>query len=442
MKMAMPMPDQRFHGLLLFHNVHLVGQRRWNDNFQPTYVWSINNVEKFDGLVTLTARQRADIRQRVGARNNLFTVSNPVAVPPVPEPRPEREPATFRIVSRFESQKRIDHAVRAFALVVAERPQAKLEIYGHGALRRSVERLIADLGMTDHITLMGWNPDARETLWTATGFLMSSGFEGYPLATLESLSRGCPVVSYDVKYGPREQITDGVDGFLVPDSDQRAMADRVIQLIDDPALVRRMSDAALVKATHHDYRAFMTAWSGILAKVVANKPKRVVLKSVALEVTRLGYRPTALPRRVVNRVLPRRFVDRVLPIRSGSVSLSDSRDVVFDGVVRVAGRFPRGALKRAQFTLAAVSPNTESVTTLPLKIEQDDREFRLSSRFSLAQIFASRSPDDNVVKLRLRLVIRNASWETLLTRPVPDRPEYEIAFDQDDAVVLKHQGQR
>ena len=176
--------------------------------------------------------------------------------------------------------------------MVAERPQAKLEIFGRGALRRSVERLIGDLGMTDHITLMGWNPDARDTLWTATGFLMSSGFEGYPLATLESLSRGCPVVSYDVKYGPREQITDGVDGFLVPDRDQRAMADRVIQMIDDPALVRRMSDAALVKASQHDYRAFMTAWSGILAKVVANKPKRVTLGSVNLEVTRLGYRPT------------------------------------------------------------------------------------------------------------------------------------------------------
>ena len=57
---------------------------------------------------------------------------------------------------------------------------------------------------------------------------MTSSFEGYPLSTLESMSRGCPVVSYDIKYGPREQITDGVDGFLVPRGrHRRLLAERV-----------------------------------------------------------------------------------------------------------------------------------------------------------------------------------------------------------------------
>ena len=56
---------------------------------------------------------------------------------------------------------------------------------------------------------------AQETLWTASGFLMPSVFEGYPLASLESMAHGCPVIAYDIKYGPREQIDDGVDGFLV-----------------------------------------------------------------------------------------------------------------------------------------------------------------------------------------------------------------------------------
>ena len=83
---------------------------------------------------------------------------------------------------------------------------------------------------------------------------MTSAFEGYPLASLESLSRGCPVVSYDIKYGPQEQITDGVDGFLVPNGDERTMADRIIALIDNPELVRSLSVAALNKAAQHDHR--------------------------------------------------------------------------------------------------------------------------------------------------------------------------------------------
>ena len=95
-------------------------------------------------------------------------------------------------------------------------------------MRESVKRLITKLGLEDSVKLCGWDNNARDTLWTSTGFLMTSRFEGYPLASLESLSRGCPVVSYDIKYGPQEQVTDGVDGFLVPDGDQRAMADRII----------------------------------------------------------------------------------------------------------------------------------------------------------------------------------------------------------------------
>ncbi len=426
----MPMPDERFHVLHLMHNVHIHGQRRWNTAIAPSYRWLLNSFGQLDGLVTLTSRQRADLQQRFGARNNLFVVSNPVTLPVRPEPLPERAPATFAIVSRFEGQKRLDHAVRAFALVVADRPLAKLEIYGRGALQSSIEQLIAELGVGDNITLMGWNPDARDSLWSATGFLMSSAFEGYPLATLESLSRGCPVISYDIKYGPQEQISHGVDGFLVPERDQRGLADRVIEMIDDPELVRRMSTAALDKAAQHDYRAFLEQWQLALTKVVANKPKRVELSKVEVEVQQLGYRPTTLPRRLTS---------RVLPLQTASAGLAASRELEFAAVLRVRGRWPKGALKYAKLTLTAVSETSETVTSLPLSVELDRREFTVRSRFSLARVFAGREPGDDSVQLRLRLVLRNASWETVVARPAASRPKFEVTFDAGGVLGL-HRG--
>ena len=48
-----------------------------------------------------------------------------------------------------------------------------------------------------------------------------------------------PVVSYDIKYGSREQVTDGVDGFLTEVGDLQTFADRVVTMIRDPALSRR-----------------------------------------------------------------------------------------------------------------------------------------------------------------------------------------------------------
>ena len=84
---------------------------------------------------------------------------------------------------------------------------------------------------------------------------------GIRYVTLEDFRFGCPVLSYDIKYGPRDQITDGVDGFLVPAGDLTAMADRVVQLIDDPALVSRLSDQALLAAGRYDHEAYVRAWA-------------------------------------------------------------------------------------------------------------------------------------------------------------------------------------
>ncbi len=295
-----PMRDQRFHLLHLMHNTHTVGERRWDSTLSADYGPLLKGIHKIDGLVTLTARQREDVIERYGETNNLFVVPNPVDLPELPENPPPRERARFAVVSRLERQKRLDHAVRAFALVLEQEPEARLDIYGLGNLRVPLQQLIDDLGVGHAVKLCGHDVHARETLLTATAFLMTSRFEGYPLASLESMSRGCPVVSYDIKYGPREQITDGVDGFLTPAEDLQTFADRVVTMIRDPALVEKMSAAALEKAQQHDYRAFLRDWRTALETAVANKPNRVQLDRVDLHVARLGrVRAGRLPRRLV-----------------------------------------------------------------------------------------------------------------------------------------------
>ncbi len=429
----LPFPDERFHALHLMHNVHLAGERRWNSPFAPTYVPLFDQIDSLDALVCLTDRQRGDVAQRLGARNTLFTVSNPVTLPPVPDPRPARDPNLFTIVSRFEPQKRLDHAIRVFALVVAERPQARLDLYGKGALGDSLTDLIAELGLGEHVRMRGWDPDARDSLWTSSGFLVTSAFEGYPLATLESLARGCPVVSYDIKYGPRDQITDGVDGFIVDAEDQQTMARRIVAMIDDPALVARLSDAALVKAGQHDYRVFVEAWNKVLTATVEQKPDRVRLSQVTCTVERLGYRPLSLPSQAAKRV------GRYLPVRLGAGSLDRSRVIVLDAELAVRGRWPKGALSGAKVTLDAVSATTETVTRLPLKVVRQKDRFRLSSRFGLHRVFTDRGPEDRNLTLRLRLVLGNACWETVLARPEEAAPTYEVSYAPSGELQL-HRG--
>ena len=171
-----------------------------------------------------------------------------------------------------------------------------MEIYGRGSRTDGIQRVIDRLGLGGSVTMKGHDPRARDALWRSSAFMMTSLFEGYPLSTLESFSHGCPVVSYDIKYGPREQITEGEDGFLVEAGDIRAMADRVIELLKDPALVSRMSKAARAKATQHGYDRFLSDWGTVLNAAVeqkraADEDRRRDLDVHRLTVGRAGVGP-------------------------------------------------------------------------------------------------------------------------------------------------------
>lgn len=429
----LPMPDERFHILHLMHNIHVQTPRGWNSPLQPTYVKLLQSIEHLDGLVTLTSAQQDDVAARFGATSNLYAVPNPVELPFHANPMPARERQRFAIVSRLERQKNLEDAVRAFALVLKEEPDAILDIYGDGGLRVALEREIAEQGVAQSVILRGHDPRAREALWTATGFLMTSRFEGYPLATLESLSHGCPVISYDIKYGPSQQVSDGVDGYLVTAGDTQAMADRIVELIRNPDLVTRMSEAALVKAGQHDYQAFLNDWRAVLDGVIAAKPRRTTLDSVTLKVTRLGYlRPVRLPAAFARFPLLGRFAR----LQSSSGAWRAPRKIEFMARLKVDGHSPRSTLDSAVVTLDAVGDGAGSVVAIPLHVRRSEATFQLTATVDLAEVFGGMDDAGRSVRLRLRLVWENSSWEKTLSRPRRMEPNYEVSFSGNGEILL------
>lgn len=428
---VVPMPDPRFYFLHLMHNIHVGGSREWNAPLTPRYGPLMSMLPELDGLVTLTKRQQDDVVARYGATNNLFVVPNPVELPERPDPLPEREAKRFVVVSRLEHQKRLEDAIRAFALVVKEEPDATLEIFGDGKLRIPLEEEIASLGLQKSVVLRGHDPRAREALWTATGFLMTSRNEGYPLASLESMSHGCPVISYDVKYGPREQITEGVDGFLVPAEDVRAVADRVIRLARDPELVRSMSTAALEKAEAHDYRAFLADWKYAIEQAVERRPSRTRLKSAKLTVNKLSYEgPVTLP------VVPwLRLPNRFKRSSSSAGAFRTAPVLHFVGKVTVDAEPAQVPLDDATLTLDAVSPGG-FVASVPLTVKRVDAGFKVSAHIDPEAVFSGMPGRERNVHLRLRLVWNNSRWETTVRRQRRWAANYEVSFSPDQQLSL------
>jgi len=412
-----PMRGRRFHLIYQMHNIHTGEPHRWDSPMVLVYKRALERIGGLDAMVTLTARQREDIAERNGRTTNLFVVPNPVAPPEPPATPVERDPRRAAIVARLEGQKRLSHAVEAFEHVVAELPDARLDIYGDGSHRERLEEAIERGSLDGAVSLRGFDPHARDALWAASVFLMTSSFEGYPLSTLESMGRGCPVVSYDIKYGPREQIEDGVDGFLVPPGDTEQLARRVVELLSDPELVARMSAAARAHAERFGPAEFLARWAQVLETVVEHKRLRTRLDDVKLELTRLrAVRGNPVAR------LGRRGADFEL----GPVG--PNRAVELAGELRVEGDGRKSGLAAVELGLAWVAIETGEVTEAPLSVKLDEEDERFDLR-AVAPL-----PDEDAL-LRLRLIWRNSAWETVLVRLAGgelSRPEQEAEEEEEE----------
>ena len=226
----------------------------------------------FDAVVWLTAAQRDDVVTRFGA--DRIDEVLPFGVTAVTNPRPAAARDRHRavMVNRLAPGKRLDHAVRIWRRVVDRLPDAVLDIFGEGPSRGPVEALIRELGLTENVTLHGQISDPDTVLDHPAVLLLTTAFEGQGLAVLEALAHGTPVVSYDVRYGPAEALSDG-GGILVSSGDEEAFSEAVLRVLTDDEL-----HARLVTEAHEAARARSRteATSGLVRVLtrVAERPRR------------------------------------------------------------------------------------------------------------------------------------------------------------------------
>lgn len=170
-----------------------------------------------------------------------------------------REPGIV-MVARFSKQK--DHAtlVRALGLLRERGLHPPLLLAGAGKPlhRRPVEALVESLGLQEQVRFLGLHREVPALLMRHRIGVLSTHYEGMPLALIEAMAAGCAVVGSAVP-GVREVIRDGEDGLLVPENDAPALADALERLLRDDALATRLAGAAHARATTHFSRERMNA---------------------------------------------------------------------------------------------------------------------------------------------------------------------------------------
>jgi glycosyltransferase involved in cell wall biosynthesis len=169
----------------------------------------------------------------------------------------------FTCVALFREQKNHRRLLRAFQAGPARDPRAKLLLVGTGPTETVVRRLAESYGLGDQIRFLGIRDDVPEILGASDVFVLSSDYEGNPLAVMEAMAAGLPIVSTSVG-GVPELVTNGTDGILVDPSDELGFKDALQLLLDRPDLRKSMGLSASRSAeAKFDLRLMIVAYEHV-----------------------------------------------------------------------------------------------------------------------------------------------------------------------------------
>jgi glycosyltransferase involved in cell wall biosynthesis len=146
------------------------------------------------------------------------------------------------MVARLDPAKDYDSLLRAFTVIAGRYPTARLLLAGDGPERARLGALVDELGLSGAVEFLGHVSDVRTVHNRIHVYVQSSHTEGMPVAVLEALASGLPVVASRVG-GNEEAIIDGIGGLLVPPADPSAMAAAIQRLIENPDEARAIGDA-------------------------------------------------------------------------------------------------------------------------------------------------------------------------------------------------------
>jgi glycosyltransferase involved in cell wall biosynthesis len=176
-------------------------------------------------------------------------------------------------VCGLRPQKALDVLVRASARLVVAVPGVRVLILGEGPERRRLEALIDELVLGETVSLLGAWPaeEVADFVDALDVAVLSSQFEGMPLAAMEFMSAGKPVVATAVG-GLPDLIGDGVHGLLVPPGDPEELAEALASLLHDPERRASMGRAGLERQRREfDFAGMVRKLEGRYEELVAGK---------------------------------------------------------------------------------------------------------------------------------------------------------------------------
>lgn len=214
-----------------------------------------------DAVVVLTERDKRNYERNIPHCRKVITIGNPVELQ---KTHYSIESKSILSAGHLSPIKRFNLIPEIGRIVFERHPDWEWCIYGEGPERALLEGKISQYDLERNIILTGSVKDMEKAYRSASMYVMTSEMEGLPMVLLEAKSYRLPIVSFDIMTGPSEIVRDSINGYLVESGDITVMADRICELIEQPILRERFSDATVLDMNKFDRGEIIRKWENLL----------------------------------------------------------------------------------------------------------------------------------------------------------------------------------
>lgn len=248
-------------------------QDEMHSDLNNNYEFGLYNIDKYQAIISATPNQTEDLIARFHPkRAHMFTI--PVGIVPDSQLNATRVPESKRtfgkviIAARISSEKQMPKIVNSIALVHKKVPEVTFDIWGYtnsNQEKEAIKKAAKNGGIESAVSIKGYSENIGKVYDDAQIFALASTMEGFNLAIMEATSHGVVGVTYDTNYGPNSIIQDGKNGYVVPYDDEKAMADRITKLLQDPKLLQEMSDNAYQLSNRYSGESVWKQWEKLIS---------------------------------------------------------------------------------------------------------------------------------------------------------------------------------
>ena len=199
--------------------------------FSKGYTYLYKNATK---LVCVSKAIEDKICRKFNFKNTT-TIYNPIIFPESLAPKPDDVPENYILFfGRLEEEiKNFTLMLNAFSSSKVYETGTKLLLIGEGSSRDFILAKIKELQLERFVQMLPFQNNITPYIQHAKCTILTSRFEGFPMSIVESLAAGIPVISVDCETGPKEIIQNEYNGLLVPNHDEKALAEAISNLVLD-----------------------------------------------------------------------------------------------------------------------------------------------------------------------------------------------------------------